>query len=127
MALSAHRLGVAAEDLAAVRLRRSGLKLLARNYRCRRGEIDLIAEDSGVLVFVEVRCRSQQLCGGAAGSVDFRKRRRLIATARHFLATHPEFEDRPCRFDLFSAGERAGRPVEESWLKDILTVDGTAD
>ncbi|MSQ89752.1 MAG: YraN family protein, partial [Betaproteobacteria bacterium] len=61
--------GARAEELCAELLRKSGLKVLARNWRCRHGEIDLVAEDRGTLVFVEVRYRRDERFGGAAESV----------------------------------------------------------
>jgi len=86
------------EDLAAAFLERQGLKILERNYRCRFGEIDLVAAGDAVLVFVEVRARKSEAFGGAAGSITATKRRRIVAAARHFLATHKV--DRACRFDV---------------------------
>lgn len=91
--------GAAAEDRAARYLEGRGLSILARNYRTRLGEIDLVAREGATLVFVEVRRRlSSAPYGGAAGSIDGRKRRRIEAAARHYLArlgTEP-----PCRFDV---------------------------
>ena len=63
-----------AEDLVAELFRRSGLRILARNWRCRHGEIDLIAEERGTLVFAEVRMRSAPGFGGAGESVTSAKR-----------------------------------------------------
>ena len=91
--------GRRAEDLCADLMGRAGLEVLARNWRCRLGEIDLIARDGATLVFVEVRRRaSSRVFGGAAESIDAAKRRRIAAAARHYLArlgTEP-----PCRFDV---------------------------
>ena len=90
--------GDAAEDLVADFLERRGLKILERNYRCRFGEIDLVARSGELLVFVEVRARKSEAFGGAAGSITAAKRRRLVATARHFLAKHRV--EGACRFDV---------------------------
>jgi putative endonuclease len=90
--------GVLAENLAAAFLEQQGLKIVARNYRCRFGEIDLVAESGTTLVFVEVRARASAEYGGAAESITAAKRRRLIAAARHYLATRRN--RRPCRFDV---------------------------
>jgi putative endonuclease len=97
-----------AEQNAEQWLTRQGLITIARNWRCRMGEIDLIMLDNDILVFVEVRFRSSVQHGGAAGSVDLRKQRRLIAAARHYLRLRPEAAQRQCRFDVIAvqpAGE----------------------
>ena len=73
--------GTGAEDLACAYLQKSGLRLLARNYRCRRGEIDLIMQDGEYLVFVEVRYRKNDAFGSAAETVSSAKRARIITTA----------------------------------------------
>lgn len=90
--------GQRAEELCAELLRRSGLRIVARNWRCRLGEIDLVAEDAGTLVFAEVRLRRDARYGGAAESVTPAKRARLIASARLYLAGRAPA---PCRFDVF--------------------------
>ena len=103
------------ESLAAAFLERQGLKILERNYRCRFGEIDLVATGGAVLVFVEVRARRSDDYGGAAGSITAAKRRRLVAAARHYLAAHRS--DRACRFDVVLV-HGAERRIE--WLTDAF-------
>lgn len=93
------------------------MRLVERNYRVRAGEIDLIARaPDGTLVFVEVRARSGDGHGGAAGSIDARKRERIILAARHYLARLPE--EPACRFDvvLLDAGGL-------QWLPGAFTAD----
>jgi putative endonuclease len=110
-----NRRGDSAESLAAAFLERAGLTILERNYRCRFGEIDLVAASGTSLVFVEVRARKSEAFGGAAASITAAKRRRLVAAARHYLATH-----RPrgtCRFDVVLV--RGREPVIE-WLTDAF-------
>lgn len=109
--------GAQAEERARTHLERAGLRLIARNYRCPRGEIDLVMADGEALVFVEVRFRASRAFGSAAESIDARKRARLIAAAGHYLLTHPA--DRPCRFDVVAADGDA--PVE--WLRDAFRPD----
>lgn len=92
-----NRQGQRAEELCADLLRRAGLRILARNWRCRLGEIDLVAEEGGTLVFAEVRLRSDARYGGAAESLTAAKRARLLAAARLFLSRRPAV---PCRFDV---------------------------
>ena len=74
-------LGARAEALATDYLARQGLVLVARNFRTRRGEIDVIVRDRDTLVFVEVRLRSQAAFGGAGASITPAKRARLLAAA----------------------------------------------
>ena len=90
--------GARAEELCAELLRAAGLRLLARNWRCRHGEIDLIAEEGGTIVFAEVRSRSGSGFGGAAESITVAKRERLLAAARLYLTGRPSAH---CRFDVF--------------------------
>jgi len=90
--------GAAAEEQAARFLERQGLAIVARNYRTRFGEIDLVAREGAILVFVEVRMRSSPGFGGAAGSIGPRKQARIVAAARQFLARIGR--EPPCRFDV---------------------------
>jgi putative endonuclease len=92
-----NRAGARAEDLCAELLRKAGLRVLARNWRCRHGEIDLVAEEGGTLVFAEVRYRSGERFGGAAESVTAAKQARLVAAARLYLMRRPQAD---CRFDV---------------------------
>ena len=104
-----------AESLAAAFLQQQGLMLVARNYRCRFGEIDLIARDGKTLVFVEVRMRTSDGYGGAAASITAAKRDKLLRTARHYLARTARAP--ACRFDaLLISG--ADNTVE--WLKNAF-------
>jgi putative endonuclease len=109
-----NRGGRQAEDLAAACLERHGLKIVARNYRCRFGEIDLVAQDGATLVFMEVRLRTRTDFGTAAESIGAAKRRRLVAAARHYLARTGA--ERACRFDAFLVG---GDGAAE-WLKNVI-------
>jgi putative endonuclease len=106
--------GARAEDLCAALLRRAGLVLVERNWRCRLGEIDLIAEDRGILVFAEVRMRTGPGFGGAGESVTAAKRSRLLAAARLYLSRRPES---PCRFDVFLVD---GVTSRVQWIRDAF-------
>lgn len=90
--------GGAAEERAAEFLGRHGLSIVARNYRTKAGEIDLIAREGPTLVFVEVRMRSASRFGGALASITPRKRRRIVLAARQFLMRLDRVP--PCRFDV---------------------------
>ena len=90
------------EDLALEYLASRGLRLVCRNYRTRRGEIDLVMRDMGSLIFVEVRYRSSTAYGRPEETVGLKKQGRLRLAARHFLAHHPECALDPCRFDILA-------------------------
>jgi putative endonuclease len=91
--------GAVAERDAAQLLSAAGYEIVERNFRCKAGELDIIARDDGVLVFVEVRSRSDDEHGRAAEMVQRRKQRRVIRVARYYLAAAaPAFER--CRFDV---------------------------
>jgi putative endonuclease len=108
--------GARAEDAAADHLRRAGLRLLCRNWRCRYGEIDLVAEDEGMLVFVEVRMRSGAgLFGGARESITAAKRSRIRAAASLYLARNGEAD---CRFDVLLIDAHSGGRIE--WIRDAF-------
>ena len=107
--------GKLAETLAADYLRRSGLRLIERNYSCRMGEIDLIVADGPALVFVEVRLRRSREFGGAAASITAAKRQRIVMAARHYLSGRPEG---PCRFDVILLD--ALDPDRIEWIKDAF-------
>jgi len=94
-------LGARGEDLAGRYLRRAGYRLLIRNFRCRFGEIDLIAEEGGSLVFVEVKTRSSAGFGHPLEAVDRRKQGQLIRAA-HIYLSEQAAEERFCRFDVVS-------------------------
>jgi putative endonuclease len=95
------RPGERGESMACRLLEGQGFRVLARNYRCRGGEIDVIVEEGDVLVFVEVKQRSGSSHGGGAEAVTRTKRRRIIHAARLFAARRG-LSDRPIRFDVVS-------------------------
>jgi putative endonuclease len=112
--------GEDAENRASAFLQRAGLKLVARNYRCRFGEIDLILRDGNTLVFVEVRMRSSDRYGGAAASITPAKRTRLLRAARLYIANLA----RPpaCRFDALLVN---GKDHTIEWLKNAFEERGS--
>ena len=93
------QLGIAAEERAAQFLIAAGLEVLQRNYRCKMGELDLIARHGNTLVIAEVRMRSSAQFGGAAASITWHKRRRIVRATRHLLARHPGLQRCVVRFD----------------------------
>jgi putative endonuclease len=94
-------LGKLGEDLACQELERRGYAILARRYRRRSGELDIVARDGQTVVFVEVKTREGWEFGAGAESVTWFKRRRMASVAQDYLARH-RLADCPCRFDVVS-------------------------
>jgi putative endonuclease len=109
--------GDAKERLAEDYLKRRHLEPIARNHRCRFGEIDLVMRDGETLVFVEVRYRGSDRFGSPAETVDRRKQQRLAAAASHYLQAHPTVLS--CRFDVVAV---SGRDRIE-WIKNAFAVE----
>ena len=120
MKQSAGRLGREFEALAAQRVAAAGLRILEQRYRCRLGEIDLVALDGETLVFIEVRYRTRSYFADAAASVTPQKQRRIINAARHFLMRHPVYTSHAIRMDVIAVegnphgGETA---AEIRWIR----------
>lgn len=94
--------GRLAEEASRQHLLAHGHVWLAGNYHCRLGEIDLITLHGRELVFTEVRWRRGTSHGGALASITRGKQLRVTRAARHFLMTHPDWRDRPMRFDVMA-------------------------
>jgi len=104
--------GKTGEDLACGELERRGYAVLARRYRIRAAEIDIVAREGATLVFVEVKARAGRDFGDAAEAVTWRKRRRIAAAARHYVMTH-RLDGCPCRFDVVTVHLEDERPKVE--------------
>jgi len=118
---TAWSLGRSAERRAERLLRRAGLRCLARNWRCRGGELDLVMADGDTVVFVEVRRRSGSSHGNAAASVGPRKQRRIVHAALYYLQT---LEATPeCRFDLVTLDGAPGAEVIR-WIPAAFDASG---
>jgi putative endonuclease len=111
--------GEAGETMAAAHLMERGLRVLARNVRYRNGELDLVAEGGNVLVFVEVRRRRTEACGGPAESVTPRKRARLVRAARRWLVENPRFSGHEIRFDVVAIQDE---PFSLDWIRGAFDV-----
>lgn len=109
-----------AERLAENFLRERGLTIIERNFHCRGGEIDLIAEKDEELIFVEVRYRARSSFGSAADSVTASKQRRIILAARHYLARYPQRQRQAARFDVLAID--GGAPVRFDWIVAAFTA-----
>jgi putative endonuclease len=115
-------LGRAAEDAAADFLAQQALAIELRNYRCRTGELDIVARASGdVIIIAEVRLRSSKAYGGAAASVTTKKQRRLMRASRHLLATHRQFAHCAVRFDVLELSP-ADTGFEIHWIKHAFSA-----
>jgi len=106
---SSRERGRAAEDAAAAWLVAQGFEVLARNHSTRRGEVDLVCREAGVLCFVEVRSRARLDYGSPAASVDVRKARRVVAAATDWALRHGGLEQ-DMRFDVVSVDLSPGVP-----------------
>lgn len=106
--------GKAGERLAVRALKRAGYRVLATNWRTRGGEIDVVAEQNGTIVFVEVKTRRSDSFAAPELAVDSKKRRKLARAAWRFLERNSATE-RECRFDIVSIlnEPEAGRPKVE--------------
>lgn len=113
--------GDRAEMFACGYLQNRGLQLLQSNFNCRFGEIDLIMHDYNAIVFVEVRSRQNNNFGGAAASVDTRKRSKLLAAGAYYLQQKELTETVPCRFDVVTITTEPKHTVE--WIKDAFRLD----
>jgi putative endonuclease len=107
-------LGDAAELRAACVLEQAGFTVLARNYRCRAGELDIIARRAGVLVIAEVRLRSSAAFGGAGASISAAKRARIVRATRYLLRCQPALAALAVRFDALLLSAADG-PIE--WIE----------
>ena len=109
--------GKQAEDIAAKYLQSQGYKIVARNYRCKGGEIDLICSCDKMLVFVEVRHRTSSHFGSGADTVSTNKQRKITLAANIYLLE--KYGDRPpaCRFDVISTD---GPTFKIDWLKNAF-------
>jgi putative endonuclease len=102
--------GKLGEDLACRELESLGYEILARRYRTRGGEIDIIARDGRTTVFVEVKSREGRDFGDAVEAVTMWKRQRITRMAVDYLARH-KLTDSPCRFDVVAVQFEHDRPV----------------
>ena len=115
-------LGRQAEKLALDHLRRQGLKEVARNFRCRMGEVDLVMMHGDCLVLAEVRFRNQNSYASAVASVDLHKQRKIIRTAAAFLGHHPQYSGCSVRFDVVGL-DQSGDQSSLRWIRDAFRPD----
>ena len=95
------KIGVMGEQLAANYLRKTGKKILCTNYRCRYGEIDIIARDQETILFIEVKSRTSNTFGPPAAAVTMHKQQQIIKTALYYL-TEKNLSDTAVRLDVIA-------------------------
>jgi putative endonuclease len=112
--------GTQSERLAADFLQARGLQVLARNFRCKTGELDLVCLDHEVLAIIEVRQRGSQEFGGALQSVTWCKQRKIIRATRYLLQRQAAWQGRAVRFDVVAVEGPPGGAQRLVWVKDAF-------
>lgn len=123
---TSHSKGQHAEDACCEYLQEKGLRLLARNYRGRRGEIDIVMQDKDALVFVEVRYRKNNAFGGALESITVEKQARVTATAEQYLQHETKIKNG--RIDVVAMSQKLQNKASKDsddeyafeWIKDAF-------
>lgn len=110
------QIGRTAEDIAVAFLEARGVKVVARNFRCRMGELDVVGREADTLIIVEVRMRASNRFGGAAASVDFRKQAKLQRAAALLLQRRKDLAGLRVRFDVVAI-----TPTGIEWIKHAFT------
>ena len=115
-------LGRQGEEFACQHLRRLGYRILCQNYRRRQGEIDIVAEDGAVLVFVEVKTRSGIAFGDPLEAITLRKRSQIAGTALQYLAEN-DCHDRASRFDVVGVLIKDDGTFTLQLVRDAFSLD----
>ena len=121
MTIERLRLGSSGEELAGRFLEKSGYRIVARNFRCRLGEIDIIARDGETLVFIEVKTRTGAAFGSPAAAVTMKKQRQIGRAAQWYLAENGLFET-PARFDVIAIVRGKGGRHRVEHLPDAFEL-----
>ena len=116
--IRARAIGDTWESRAAAFLQDNGVRILARGYSCRLGELDIVGTDGRHLVVVEVKARAG--CGTAMHAVGPDKRRRIINATRHFLMRNPDWFSKPIRFDVIGIEAIESKNPEFLWVKNAF-------
>ena len=98
--MNKRQVGTQYESMAVQYLTEAGYHILERNFRCRTGEIDIIAKDGAYLVFVEVKYRASAACGSALEAVDYRKQQSILRVAQYYMVSHGYGTHTNSRFDV---------------------------
>jgi len=113
------KLGKEGEDKAAKALEEAGMSIVARNFRGRTGEIDIIALDGETLVFAEVKAWSVFGIESLTHSINRKKQGRIIETAKYFLSTHRQYGLRAIRFDVVFVGKEAVTHLASAFMETV--------
>lgn len=106
------------EKLALTYLQQQGLKLVQQNYHCKAGEIDLIMQTAGQLIFIEVKYRASRSFGGAAAAVTRNKKQKLLRAVNWYLQQQ-QASNRACRLDVLTIEGQP--PYQYNWLQNAIT------
>ncbi len=116
--------GKSGEEAACKMIRRNGYRILERNYRGPRYEVDIIAREGDVLAFVEVKTRATDVEESGAYAIGPQKQGRIARAAEHYLMTHPEAQGDVCRFDVVLVEMKdAGRPRVQKLIRDAFRLN----
>ena len=113
-------LGKAGEDFTCDYLKKHGVKVLARNYRAKKGEIDIVAQDGADLIFIEVKTRSSDLYGTAGQAVTYRKQQMIIKTAQWYIMQN-NVKEFNVRFDVAEVSA-SGKDMSVNYIKNAFGV-----
>ena len=111
--------GKKGEDRAVQALETAGLSIIARNFRSRAGEIDIIALDGETLVFAEVKAWSVYSIENLHYSLNAKKQRRIIETAKYFLSVYRQYYGKAIRFDVVFVGKEAVTHLASAFMERI--------
>jgi putative endonuclease len=111
--------GKAGEDRAACLLEEAGFRIIERNYRTEAGEVDIIAEDHGTLVFVEVKSWSTYGMENLEYAVNKKKQKKIVQTAKIFLESHREYSSSQVRFDVVFIGPGIVRHLASAFMESV--------
>lgn len=113
-------LGQKGEKQAARFLKQKGYKIVIANYRCKYGEIDLVARDADILIFIEIKTRTSNDFGGPAAAVNYRKQQQISKVAHHYLVTHHRNDDVDARFDVICVLSPKGQQTQIEHIHDAF-------
>lgn len=116
-------LGKKGEAVARAFLERRGVRILAANYTCAAGEIDLIGREREAILFIEVKTRTSEAFGPPQLAVHQRKQRQIVRTAQWFLAEQ-RMPEVACRFDVLAVTLRSDEPPRIQWVRDAFPAEG---
>ena len=121
--MNKRRTGAEYEKRAAEYLKGQGAEIVASNFRCRSGEVDLIFKDDAYLVFAEVKYRTSCRYGDPAEAVDLRKQRTIARVSSFYLLRYGLPQDTPVRFDVLALNAADDELLRIRWIKDAFRIN----